>query len=77
MFDHRANQDFSLVPGLLQVAKDSKVWADAPYNLTQVFQQLVNVIVKTDDIGYTALLSVFPPRPSPACAQAVRPLFLF
>ncbi|AFR95617.1 karyopherin/importin that interacts with the nuclear pore complex [Cryptococcus neoformans C23] len=45
-----------LVPGLLQVAKDSKVWMDEPYNLTQVFQQLVNVIVKTNDIGYTALL---------------------
>ncbi|WWC63313.1 uncharacterized protein I303_105913 [Kwoniella dejecticola CBS 10117] len=45
-----------LVPGLLQVAKDAKVWNDSPNNLIEVFQRVINAITKESDPSFLALL---------------------
>ncbi|WRT68414.1 uncharacterized protein IL334_005390 [Kwoniella shivajii] len=45
-----------LVPGLLQVAKDAKVWNDNPNNLIEVFQRVINAITKESDSSFVALL---------------------
>ncbi|WVN85920.1 uncharacterized protein L203_101073 [Cryptococcus depauperatus CBS 7841] len=45
-----------LIPGLLQVAKDSNAWGNNPANLTHVFQKLINTMVRSTDVGFTALL---------------------
>ncbi|WWD19077.1 hypothetical protein CI109_103535 [Kwoniella shandongensis] len=45
-----------LVPGLLQVAKDAGSWNESPENLVQVFQSVINAIVKEQDWAFLALL---------------------
>ncbi|WWC71553.1 uncharacterized protein I206_105511 [Kwoniella pini CBS 10737] len=45
-----------LVPGLLQVAKDARVWNDSPSNLLEVFQRVINAIAKENDPSFLALL---------------------
>ncbi|WWC90695.1 uncharacterized protein L201_005632 [Kwoniella dendrophila CBS 6074] len=45
-----------LVPGLLQVAKESGAWNDTPNNLIEVFQRIINAIVKEHDPSNLALL---------------------
>ncbi|WVQ68050.1 uncharacterized protein L199_006256 [Kwoniella botswanensis] len=45
-----------LVPGLLQVAKDSRVWNDSPNNLIEVFQRVINAITKESEPSFLALL---------------------
>nr|XP_019044705.1 hypothetical protein I302_06618 [Kwoniella bestiolae CBS 10118]OCF23635.1 hypothetical protein I302_06618 [Kwoniella bestiolae CBS 10118] len=45
-----------LVPGLLQVAKDSRVWNDSPNNLIEVFQRVINAMTKETDPSFLALL---------------------
>ncbi|WVR07497.1 hypothetical protein IAU60_004539 [Kwoniella sp. DSM 27419] len=45
-----------LVPGLLQVAKDAKVWNDEPSNLIEVFKRVINALTKETSPGPLALL---------------------
>lgn len=46
----------SLIPALLQVAKESSAWKEASGPLQQVFQTVINAIAKEVDSGYLALL---------------------
>jgi hypothetical protein len=46
----------SLVPALLQVAKESNAWAEASGPLHQVFQTMINAMAKEVDYGFLALL---------------------
>ena len=46
----------SLVPALLQVAKESGAWKDSPGHLEQVFRTIFNTMAKEVDFGFLALL---------------------
>lgn len=48
--------DGSLIPALLQVAKESNAWEQSSQPLHQVFQTVINAMIKETSWGYLALL---------------------
>ena len=48
--------DCSLIPALLQVAKESKAWEQSTEPLQQVFQTVINAMAREQSWGYLALL---------------------
>jgi hypothetical protein len=52
----RAKAEGSLIPALLQVAKESKAWEQSTEPLQQVFQTVINAMAREQSWGYLALL---------------------